>query len=31
MSDLIEVAIYTAGTQEYADEILKNIDPLNRI
>jgi TFIIF-interacting CTD phosphatase-like protein len=26
MSDFIEIGTYTAGTQEYADEILKNID-----
>ena len=27
MSDFIEVGTYTAGTQEYADQVLKNIDP----
>ena len=26
MSDFIEIGTYTAGTQEYADEIIKNID-----
>ena len=27
MSDFIEVATYTAGTQEYADQVLNIIDP----
>jgi TFIIF-interacting CTD phosphatase-like protein len=31
MSDFIEIGTYTAGTQEYADEVLKNIDENNVI
>jgi len=31
MSNLIEVATYTAGTQEYADQVLDQIDPSNTI
>jgi len=28
---IVEVAIYTAGTQDYADEVLKSIDSKHRI
>lgn len=31
MSDFIEIAAYTAGTQEYADQVLDKIDPNHTI
>ena len=30
-SGIIEIAVYTAGTQDYADDILSNIDPEGQI
>ena len=30
-NNIVEIATYTAGTKEYADEVLKHVDPTSRI